>query len=117
GGGMTDARLMIGIVGSPERGELAVEIGGFIGEFGGAHTVHGFRAGLGTDLHQLVADLVDRLIPGDAAPLAVNELHRIAQPALAMDVVPHGSALAAMRAAVDPNPALAPSTRRWRPRR
>jgi hypothetical protein len=33
GGGMTDARLMIRIVGSPERGELAIEIGGFVCEF------------------------------------------------------------------------------------
>ncbi len=44
GGGMTDARLMIGIVGSPERGELAVEIRGFVCEFRGAQPVHGFRS-------------------------------------------------------------------------
>ncbi len=43
GGGMTDARLMVGIVGSPERGELAVEIGGFVGELGGAEPVDRFR--------------------------------------------------------------------------
>jgi hypothetical protein len=43
-GGMTNARLMIGIVGSPERGELAVEVSGFVREFGGAQPVHGFRS-------------------------------------------------------------------------
>ncbi len=43
GGGMTDARLMIGIIGSPERGELAIEIGGLVGEFGGAKPVDRVR--------------------------------------------------------------------------
>src|SRR5207253_2980814 len=62
---------------------------------------HGLRSRFGADLHQLVADLIHRLIPGDSVPLAIDELHRIAQPALAMDVVPHGGALAAMRAAID----------------
>jgi hypothetical protein len=33
-GGMTDARLMVGVVGSPERRKLPIEIGGFVGEFG-----------------------------------------------------------------------------------
>jgi hypothetical protein len=32
-GGMADTRLMIGIVGSPKGGELAVEVGSLIGEF------------------------------------------------------------------------------------
>jgi hypothetical protein len=36
---MTDARLVIGIIGSPERGELAVEVGGLVGEFGRAEPV------------------------------------------------------------------------------
>jgi hypothetical protein len=30
---MADTRLMIGIVGSPKGGELAVEVGSLIGEF------------------------------------------------------------------------------------
>jgi hypothetical protein len=34
GGRMTDPRLVVGIVGSPEGGELAVKIGGFVGELG-----------------------------------------------------------------------------------
>ena len=101
GGGVTDARLVIGVVGSPEGGELAVEIGGLVGELGGAEPVDRFRARLGADLHQLVADLVDRLIPRHADPLAVHELHRIAQPALAQHVVAHRRALAAVRAAID----------------
>ena len=101
GGGMTDARLVVGIVGSPEGGELAVEVGGLVGELGRAQPVDRFRARLGADLQQLVADLVDRLIPRDPVPLPVHELHRIAQPALALHVVAHRRALAAMRAAID----------------
>ena len=101
GGGMTDARLMIGIVGSPEGGELAVEIGGFVGELGRAEPVDRVRSRLLPNLQQLVADLVDGLIPGDPVPLAVHELHRIAQAALAQHVVADRRALAAMRAAID----------------
>jgi hypothetical protein len=33
-GGMADARLVVGVVGSPEGRELAVEVGGFVGELG-----------------------------------------------------------------------------------
>ena len=43
-GRMADARLMIGVVGSPECGELAEEICGFVGEFRRAQPVHGFRS-------------------------------------------------------------------------
>ena len=100
-GRVTNARLVIGIVGSPEGGKLAIEIGGFVGELGRAEPVDRLRSRLRANLHQLVADLVDGLIPGDPVPLAVHELHRIAQPALAQHVVAHRRALAAMRAAID----------------
>src|SRR6201999_511692 len=53
------------------------------------------------DIEQLVADLVDCRLPGDALPLAVDELDRIAQAALAQDIVANRGPLAAMRAAVD----------------
>ena len=101
GGGMTDARLMIGIVGPPERGELAVEVGGFVGEFGRAEPVDRFRSRLLAYLQQFVADLVDGLVPGDPVPLAVDELHRIAQTTLVQHIVANRRALAAMRTAID----------------
>src|SRR5258706_10758287 len=50
-GRVADARLMIGVVGSPECGELAVEISGFVGEFRRPQPVHGFRSRLGAALH------------------------------------------------------------------
>src|SRR5581483_4737819 len=53
------------------------------------------------DLQHLVADFVDRLIPLDALPGAVLELHRIFQPPLAGDELAYRGALGAMRAAVD----------------
>ena len=43
GGGMADARLVVGVVGAPERRELAVEIGAFVGELGGAEPVDRIR--------------------------------------------------------------------------
>ena len=100
-GGMADTRLMIGIVGSPEGRELAVEIGGFVGELGRTEPVDRVRSRLLANFQQLVADLVDRLFPGDADPLAVHELHGIAQPALAQHVVANRRTLAAMRSAID----------------
>src|SRR6185295_12171097 len=94
-------RLVIGVVGAPERRELAVEVGTLVGEFGGAQPVDRFRSGLRPDLHQLVADLVDRLLPGEPGPLAVDQLHRVFQPAVAVHELAHRGALGAMRAAVD----------------
>src|ERR1700732_3414152 len=100
-GGMADTRLMIGIVGSPERRELAVEIGGFIGELGRAEPVDRVRSRLLANFQQLVADLVDRCFPRYAGPLAAYELYGITQPALAQHVVANRRAFAAMRSAID----------------
>ena len=67
GGRVADARLVVDVVGAPERGELAVQIGAFVGELGGAEPVDRVRARLLADLEHLVADLVDRGLPGDSA--------------------------------------------------
>ena len=101
GGGMADAGLVVGVVGAPERRELAIEIGALVGELGGAKPVHRVGARLAADVRQLVADLVDGLVPGDAGPLAVHELHRIAQAAVAVHKLAGRRALGAMRAPAD----------------
>src|SRR5260370_21011266 len=101
GGGMTNARLVIRVVGAPKGGELPVEIGGFIGELGGAEPIYGVRSRSGADFEQLGADLLDRLIPRDPLPGAIHKLHRVAQPAFARHVVAHRCALGAVRAASD----------------
>ena len=100
-GRMADARLVVGVVGSPERSKLAIEIGALVGELGGAEPIDRFRSRLRADRHQLVADLVDRLLPGHPRPLAVDELHRIFQAPVAVHQLAHRGALGAMRAAVD----------------
>ena len=100
-GRMADARLVVGIVRPPERGELAIEIGAFVGELRRAQPVDRIGTRLLADGHQLVADLVDRRIPGDALPLSADHLHRVAQAAIAMHQLACRRALGAMRAAVD----------------
>ena len=101
GRGMADARLMIGIVGSPKGRELAVEIGGFVGEFGGTEPVDRIRSRLLADIEKLVADLIDGLIPRKPGPSAVHQLYGITQTALAQHVVANRRSLAAMRSAID----------------
>src|SRR4029453_12462703 len=86
---------------SPECGKLAIEISSLIGEFGRAEPVYRVRPGLLTDLQQLVADLVDRLIPRQADPLAVDELYRVAQASFAQHVIANRRTLAAVRTTVD----------------
>src|SRR6266699_4184239 len=98
---MADARLMIGVIGSPEGCELAVEVGSLVGEFGRAEPVDRVRSGLRANLQKLVADLVNGRFPRDAGPLPVHELYRIAQAALAQYVVADRCALTAMRATID----------------
>ena len=100
-GRMADARLMVDVVGSPERRELAVQIGAFVRELRRAQPVDRIRTRLLADRHQLVADLVDGRVPAHAGPLAVHELHRIFQPPVAVHQFAHRCALGAMRAAVD----------------
>jgi hypothetical protein len=101
GGGVADTGLMVDRVGAPERRELAEQIAALVGEFRGAQQIDRIGAGLGADFEHLVADLVDRLIPRDLLPLAIDELHRIFQPAVAVDELAHSRALGAMRAAID----------------
>src|SRR5215467_3249131 len=98
---MADTRLMIGVVGSPIGSELSIEIGALIGEFRRAQPVDRFRPRLFANSHELVADLVDRLLPGEPGPLAIHELHRVAQPAIAMHELAYSCALGAMRATID----------------
>src|SRR4051794_8356811 len=98
---MADAGLMIDRVGAPERRELAEQITALIGEFRGPEKIDRVSTGLGADFEHLVADLVDRLIPGEALPFPIDQLHWIFQAAIAMHEFANRSALCAMRAAID----------------
>src|SRR5262245_38945422 len=98
---MADARLVIRIVGSPERGELAIEVRPLVGELGRTQPIDRLRSGLLADRQELGADLIDRLVPAHARPLPVDELHRVLQAPVAVHELTHRSALGAVRAAVD----------------
>jgi len=100
-GRVTDPRLVVGVVRSPERGQLAVQIRRLVGELGGAEPVNRVGTGFLADLQHFIADLVDRLVPGDPPPLTVYQLHGVAQPAVAYDVIANRGTLAAVRAPID----------------
>src|ERR1700730_14345844 len=97
---MADTRLVVGIVGAPERAELAEEIGAFVGEFRGAEPIHGIRPRLLANGYELVADLVDRRITQDARAWSVDELHGVARAPVAMPQRAPRGALGAGRAAI-----------------
>src|SRR6266702_6488784 len=98
---MADSGLVVGVVGSPERTKLAEQVGAFVGHLGRAEPIDGVGTRLLAHGLKLASDLVDRGIPGDAGPLSVYQLHRIAQPPLAVHQFAHGGAFGTMRAAID----------------
>src|SRR5690606_33603211 len=98
---MADAGLVVDVVGAPEGRELAEEVGTLVRELGRAEQVDGVGAVALADLHHLVADLVDGLLPGDALPLAAGQFHRVFQPPVAVRDLAHGGTLDAVAAAVD----------------
>ena len=101
GRGMADARCVVDVVGAPERREFAAKIGFFVGELGRADPVDRIRSGFFADGRELVDDLVDGGLPAQPGPLAVHELHRIFQAAIAVHDLARRSALGAMGAAID----------------
>src|SRR5260370_23119312 len=98
---MADGCVVVGIVCSPERGELAEEVRGLVRELGRAEPIDGIGPGLVADRHQLVADLADGLVPGNAHPLPVHELRRIFESPFATDELAHRCTFGAMRSAID----------------
>src|SRR6186713_3073296 len=96
GGGVTDARLMIGIVRSPEGSKLSVEICGFVCELGRTKPIDRIRTRLPANVQEPITDLIDSLIPRNPLPLAIHQLLRITQTSIAQDVVPDRCPFAAM---------------------
>src|SRR5262245_25549733 len=99
--GVANARLVIGIVGAPERCELPEQIGALVGYFRRAKPIDRVRPRLLADRGELVADLAHGLVPGHTRPLAVDQLHRVAQTPIAVHKLAHRGTLGAMRPAID----------------
>ena len=102
-GRVADARLVVGVVGAEQAHELAHQVGLLVVVLARSDPVGGVRAALLPDREQLVADLIDRLLPGDALVLAVLQLHRIFQAVrmLGHAVLAHRGALGAVRAEIE----------------
>ncbi len=101
GGRVADARLVVAVVRAPEGRPFAQQVSLLVAVLRAADQHQRIRTGLLADLQHLVADLVDRLVPGDAGVLAVHQLHRVAQAVLAEAVLAHRGALGAVGAHVD----------------
>src|SRR5262249_50073663 len=101
GGGVADARLVVAVVAAPHADPLAQQVRLLVVVLGRADDEDRVRTALLAQLQHLRADLVQRLVPGDALVLAVDELHRRLQPVLAVAVLAQRRALGAVRAQVD----------------
>jgi hypothetical protein len=101
GGGVADARLVVAVVAAPHRHPLAQQVRLFVVVLGRAHHVDAVGPAFLAQGQHLLADLVQRLVPADALVLAVDQLHRVLQPVLAVTVLAHGRALGTVRAKVD----------------
>ena len=100
-GRVTDTRLVIHVVRAPVGGELAEEVGLFVVVLGRSQPVHAVRAAFVPDLHHAVADLIDRLFPADALPLATLFFHRVLEAAFAMGVLAHSGPFGAVGTEVE----------------
>ncbi len=101
GGGMADTGLMIHVVGSPESGEFALQVGALVARFGRTAPEDRIGAGSVADLEQLVADFIDGLFPGKALPGAVYQFHRIFQSAMPHAVMPDRCTFCAVGTEID----------------
>ena len=101
GGRVADAGLVVAVVRAPQADPLAQQVGLLVVVLGRADDEDRVGAARLLQLEHLGADLVERLVPGDLLVLAADELHRRAQPVLAMPVLAQRRALGAMRAEVD----------------
>ena len=100
-GRVTYPRLVIDIVGAPHGGKLAEQVGLLVVELRRTQPEHRIGARGFTNLQQLVADVVDGLVPGHLLPLTIDQFGRVFEPALTVPMLANGCALGAMRALVE----------------
>ena len=88
-GGVTNSRLVVTVVRTPQGVELTEQVRLLVIEFGRPQPVNRIGAGLLSDLKHLVADLVDRIVPAHSYPFAANQFGGIFQATLTMPMFPH----------------------------
>jgi hypothetical protein len=101
GGGVANARLVIDVIGTPHRSEFPEQVSLLIAEFCRAHPHRAVGTGLLAHGEQLPTDVIERLVPSDALPLAAHQFHRVFQSLFAMTVLAQRSALGTVRAPVE----------------
>ena len=100
-GGVTDAGLVVAVVGAPEAHKLAQQVSLLVVVLGRPDEVDAVgAAGLAQLLH-LVGDFGQGRIPADALVFAVHQLHRVPQTVFAVAVLTQGRALGAVSTQVD----------------
>ena len=95
-GGVTNSRLVVTVVRTPQGVELTEQVRLLVIEFGRPQPVNRIGAGLLSDLKHLVADLVDRIVPAHPHPLAANQFGGVFQATFAMSMLSHRCALSAV---------------------
>src|SRR5438876_13788 len=103
---VTDARLVIAVVGTPERHELAQQKRLLVAVLGAADPEYRVLTAfilVVADREQPIAYFLDRVVPRHLLPLAVDQLHRRLQPVrvLVHAMLAHRRALGAVRAEVE----------------
>ena len=98
---MTDARLVIAVVGAPQRHELAQQVRLLVAVLRRSDPIRRVGTAFLADVEEFCGDRVERLVPRYAAPLATLELHRCLQPTIAVGLVARGGALCTVTAEID----------------
>ena len=99
--GVTDSRLMVAVVGAKHAHELPEHVRLLVVVLRRAHPEHAIRACGLTQIDELVAHLIERLLPTDADVLSVDQFHGVFQAMFAVPVLANGSPFGTVCAEVD----------------
>ena len=100
-GGVANTRLVIGVVGAPHGGELAHQVRLLVTELGRPQPVNAVGAVGVAQFQQLVANLIDGVVPAQALPFTGDQFHRVLQAASGVAVLAERRTFGTVSATVD----------------